>query len=94
LIIWKRGFLDIIADILENLLNNPMKKTQLSSKCNLDSRAVTRYLTQLQAIDLVRRSSTDNVVYVVTQKGNNFVNQYKLLVDMIENDLKILNPKN
>ncbi len=46
-------------------------------------------MTQLPAIDFVRRSNTDNVVYVVTQKGNSFVNQYKLLVDEIKNDLKI-----
>jgi len=92
--IWKRGFLDITADILKNLLNKPMKKTQISSKCNLDSRAVTKYLTQLKALDFVRRSNTDHTIYIVTQKGNSFVSQYQLLIDMIENDLIILIQKN
>ena len=92
--IWKRGFLDITADILKNLLNKPMKKTQISSKCNLDSRAVTKYLTQLKALDFVGRSNTDHTIYIVTQKGNSFVSQYQLLIDMIENDLIILIQKN
>ena len=92
--IWKRGFLEITAEILENLSSTPMKKTQVSSKCKLDSRAVTKYLSQLQTLGFVRRSNTDDAVYNITQKGNNFVKLYQMLINMLEKDLKILNPIN
>ena len=88
--IWKRGFLEITAEILENLSSTPMKKTQVSSKCKLDSRAVTKYLSQLQTLGFVRRSNTEYVVYNITQKGNNFVKQYQMLINMFEKDLKKL----
>ena len=87
---WKRGFLEIIAELLENLLNNPMKKTQLSQKCNLDYRAVTKYLVQLESLRLVKRSIEDHSVYVITTKGSSFVYHYQLLVEFIESDLEDL----
>lgn len=87
---WKRGFLEIIAELLESLLNNPMKKTQLSQKCNLDYRAVTKYLSQLESLRLVKRSNEDHSVYVITTKGSSFVYHYQMLVEFIESDLEDL----
>ncbi len=52
----RRGSIELFAEILENLLSNPMKKTQLSLKCNLDYRTVTRYLSQLESLSHIDRS--------------------------------------
>ena len=85
---WKRGFLDIIAEILESLINNPLKKTHITFRCNLDSRAVTKYLYIIMSVGLVERSSVDPSFFVITQKGIKYRNQFKSFVTMMERDLE------
>jgi predicted transcriptional regulator len=84
--LWKRGFLEIMAEILENLKDSPMKKTHITFKCNLDSRAVTKYLTTMQVMGLVERAS--NSLYAVTQKGIAYSEHYNAFVSLVEYDLK------
>ena len=88
--LWKRGFLEIIAEILSGLKNNPSKKTNLNAQCNLDSRAITKYLDIMESLQLVIISSKDPSFYEVTQKGIDFSNHYEKLIDIIETDLKKL----
>jgi predicted transcriptional regulator len=84
---WKRGFLEIIAEILDCLIENPMKKTHVTFKCNLDSRAVTKYLSIMTEVGLVEKSSDDSTFYTITQKGIKYRNQFNSFAHMIESDL-------
>ena len=62
--VWKRGFLEINAEILESLKSGPLQKTQISSLCNLDSRAVKKYLSLMQSIGLVNSVNHNRNLYV------------------------------
>jgi predicted transcriptional regulator len=90
---WKRGFLEIIAEILDCLIENPMKKTHITFKCNLDSRAVTKYLSIMTEVELVEKSSEDSSFYVITQKGIKYRNQFNSFAHMIETDLSKITEK-
>ena len=90
---WKRGFLEIIAEILESLMANPLKKTHITFRCNLDSRAVTKYLSVMTYVGLVERSNKDLSFIVITQKGIKYRNQFHSFVSMMERDLEKFNMK-
>jgi len=90
---WKRGFLEIIAEILESLMSNPLKKTHVTFKCNLDSRAVSKYLTLMMDVGLVERSSKDQSFFVITEKGAKYRNQYNSFVNLMEEDLQKISVK-
>lgn len=85
--LWKRGFLEIIAEILESLMSNPLKKTHITFKCNLDSRAVTKYLRIIMSIGLVEISKTDPSYYVITEKGIRYLNRFRSFMSMVEPEL-------
>ncbi|MGI0056372.1 MAG: winged helix-turn-helix domain-containing protein [Nitrosarchaeum sp.] len=85
---WKRGFLEIIGEILDNLIENPLKKTHITFRCNLDSRAVTKYLAVMTYIGLVEQSKDDPSLYVITQKGINYRNQFHSIISIMERDLE------
>jgi predicted transcriptional regulator len=87
---WKRGFLEIVAEILESLSANPLKKTHITFKCNLDSRAVSKYLLILTHVGLVETSKTNPSFYVITQKGINYRNHFRSFLSLMENDLQDL----
>ena len=91
---WKRGFLEIIAEILDSLLSSPLKKTHVTFRCNLDSRAVTKYLTIMMHIGLVEISKKDPSFYVITPKGVDYRSQFNSFVSMMEKDIEKLNIKN
>ncbi len=84
---WKRGFLEITAEILDALIENPMKKTHITFKCNLDSRAVTKYLSIMIEVGLVGKSTEDQSFYIISQKGIKYRNQFNSFASMIEDDL-------
>jgi predicted transcriptional regulator len=85
---WKRGFLEIIAEILDSLMSNPLKKTHITFKCNLDSRAVTKYLSIMQNVGLVGKSIENPSLYVITQKGIKYRNQFNSFMSMMEQDVQ------
>lgn len=88
--LWKRGFLEITADILQSLKNTPSNKTHLNAKCHLDSRALTKYLDIMESLKLVKQSSKEPSLFEITQKGIDFSNHFEKLINMIETDLKEL----
>ena len=90
---WKRGFLEIIAEILESLMGSPLKKTHITFRCNLDSRAVTKYLSVMTYVGLVEKSKQDQSYYVITQKGIDYRNQFHSFVSIMEKDLENFNMK-
>ena len=91
---WKRGFLEIIAEILESLMANPLKKTHITFRCNLDSRAVTKYLSVMMYVGLVEISKKDPTLYVITQKGITYRNQFHSFIAIMEKDLESFHMKN
>jgi len=86
--LWKRGFLEIIAGILDCLIDGPLKKTRIAFRCNLDSRTLEKYLSFVQRLGLVKRDSDDVTCYVITQKGLRYRNQFHSFISMIEEDLE------
>ncbi len=64
-----------------------MKKTHITFKCNLDSRAVTKYLSIMKEVGLVEKSEEDPTFYIITQKGVKYRNQFNSFAHMIETDL-------
>jgi len=91
---WKRGFLEIIAEILDCVMSRPLKKTHITFKCNLDSRAVTKYLMIMQSVGIVIKSKEDSSYYVITQKGIKYLHHFNSFVLMMEDDLIIASLKN
>jgi predicted transcriptional regulator len=85
---WKRGFLEIIGEILDKLIENPLIKTHITFKCNLDSRAVTKYLAVMKYVGLVEQSKNDSTLYVITQKGIHYRNQFHSIISIMERDLE------
>jgi len=83
MVTWKRGFLEITAEILEILLKSPLKKSHISFKSKLDSRAVTKYLKIMQEIKLVDKDKDDSSYFAITQKGKKFLEQYSQLIKFV-----------
>jgi predicted transcriptional regulator len=77
-----------MAEILDSLISNPLKKTHITFKCNLDSRAVTKYLSIMQDVGLVEKSSSDKSLYKITEKGVRYRNQFNSFVNMMEEDIQ------
>ncbi len=88
--VWKRGFLEINAEILESLKSGPLQKTQISSLCNLDSRAVKKYLSLMHSIGLVESLNHKSGTFTLTEKGTLYLNHYISLVTVIEGDMEKL----
>lgn len=91
--LWKRGFLEIIAEILSSLKASSLTKTGIIAKCNLDSRACTKYLSVIESLDLVSKSKADSS-FRITKKGTDFFHQYESLVGLIEEDMEKFNSSN
>ena len=77
-----------MAEILDSLISNPLKKTHITFKCNLDSRAVTKYLTIMQNVGLVVKSSSDKSLYKITEKGVKYRTQFNTFMNMMEEDIQ------
>lgn len=78
--------LDIIGSILQSLSEEPLKRTQLSYKANLDFRSLKRYtvlLNDLQLIELCNQNE-DSVYYTITPLGKKFLTNYKILTDIVK----------
>ena len=71
-------------------MENPLKKTHITFRCNLDSRAVTKYLSVIMYVGLVERSTEDPSYYVITQKGISYTNQFRNFISIMEKDLEKL----
>ncbi|MGI0041372.1 MAG: winged helix-turn-helix domain-containing protein [Nitrosopumilaceae archaeon] len=85
---WKRGFIEIVGEILESLSKKPLKKSHISYQCNLDARAVTKYLNFMLQLKIVEKSKYLNC-YQITTKGIKFLEQYITLTKFLQKDLKI-----
>ena len=84
MVTWKRGFLEIIAIILEVLSEKPLKKSHISFKSYLDSRAVTKYLKIMKQMELVKISEKDSSEFIMTQRGIKYIEQFRKLEKMLK----------
>jgi len=82
----KRGFLQIVAEILQSLMSNPIRKTHISFKCNLDSRTISKYITMMETIYLIEKSPENNAYYSITQNGVNYLEKFKSFIKLLDND--------
>ena len=88
--LWKRGFLELVSEILRSLNSSSLTKSGIVAKCNFDSRVCTKYLSVMESLALITKSKKDSS-YNITKKGADFVNQYDSLVSIIEDDLEKFN---
>ena len=70
-----RGRLDIIADILHVVSQNP-KKTQIMYQANLSYKVLTKYLTEVSEASLID-FEYERQCYMLTAKGREFLEAYK-----------------
>jgi predicted transcriptional regulator len=70
-----RGRLDIIADILQVVSQNA-KKTQIMYQANLSYKVLQRYLQDITAASLIYFETAEQC-YMLTQKGQDFLEAYK-----------------
>jgi len=70
-----RGRIDIIADILQVVSQNA-KKTQIMYQANLSYKVLQRYLRDITKASLIRFDTAERC-YVITQKGQDFLEDYK-----------------
>ena len=83
----KRGFIEIVGDILNVLNKNSLKKSHIASNCNLDLRAVTKYLNLIIKMKLVKKS-IDSPHFKLTKKGFSYLTQYNNLAKLLENGIE------
>ena len=83
---WKRGFIEIVSEILSSLRNGSLKKSHITYKCNLDARAVTKYIHLMIELKLVERTKS-NQEYKITLKGIRFIENYEMLTKFLQPDL-------
>ena len=81
---WKRGFLEIVSEILDSLIEEPLIKTHITFRCNLDSRAVTKYILLMENIGLIEKSKSSKSHFTITQKGILYRKRFNTFVDMIQ----------
>lgn len=69
-----RSRFDIIADILQVVSQNA-KKTQIMYQANLSYKVLKRYLREMTAASLIGFETREHL-YILTQKGKNFLETY------------------
>ena len=82
----KRSLLQIVAEILASLMSNPIRKTHISFKCNLDSRTISKYITMMEAIYLIEKSPENHAYYRITQNGINYLDKFQSFIKLLDND--------
>lgn len=87
-----RGRLDIIADILQVVSQNA-KKTQIMYQANLNYKVLQRYLKNITSASLIDFEDTEQC-YVLTTKGQEFLEAYKEYAKTNESIAKRLNDAN
>jgi predicted transcriptional regulator len=82
----KRSLLQIVAEILESLTGTPIRKTHISFKCNLDSRTISKYIEMMEFTYLIEKSPKNDSYYQITQKGIDYLNQFRSFIELLDDD--------
>lgn len=83
---FKRSVLELMTEILDALNQESLKKTHITFRCNLDSRAVTKYVKSLIQLGFVKENEKGAKVYTITDKGRTFLNKYNDLMSLLAVD--------
>lgn len=83
---FKRSILELMAEILNALNQERLRKTHITFKCNLDSRAVTKYVAILTGLGFVTETTTNPKLYKITEKGRDFLKKYNELMSLLSNN--------
>lgn len=83
---FKRGVLELMTEILDALSQEMLRKTHITFRCNLDSRAVTKYVKTLTMLGFIQISKKDPKFYEITSKGREFLNKYDDLISLLVED--------
>jgi len=78
----KRAYFDIVANLLEALVEEPANKTNLASRANLDTRATHRYLELILKTKLIQLNGESELR--ITTKGKEFLDEYRKLKLFLE----------
>ncbi len=78
----KRSSLEIMAEIM-SLCKKPQIKTKVMYKTNLSWRMLREYLSQLQSLGLLEEVRQSPIKYATTQKGLEFIDKWRELVETI-----------
>ncbi len=70
-----RSKLDIVADILSVVGQNPMK-TQIMYQANLSYKVLQKYLLKMTSASLIKFKEEERC-YALTSKGNEFLKNYE-----------------
>jgi predicted transcriptional regulator len=89
-----RGKIQIMGDVLA-LATSGIKKTHIMYRANLSYEQVHLYLGELIAKRLIAQdvSSSDGVVYRITEKGREFLLYYTRLAEFLEKEEEEEEPK-
>jgi len=75
----RRNDLDICGEVL-TVARGGARKTRIVYQANLNFRIVEKYLARLEGGDLLRE---DGGIYVTTDRGTSFLEQYSLLKNSV-----------
>ncbi len=85
----KRERLEVIYDILKSIerSHNHIKPTRLMQSSNLSPQMFTEYIAELRSKEFIRDivDPQGKRVYTLTSKGNQFLAEYKTILQFIEN---------
>jgi len=70
-----RIYVDIMHVIQRE--NNEAKPTRILYGANLSHDRLIKYLEELKALDVIQETGTDDKVYSLTQKGVEFMNNFR-----------------
>ena len=82
----KRGLLQIIADILQSLKSNPLRKTHITFKCNLDSRTISKYLEIMESNGLLHKHEDNTAYFQITPKGFSYLQRYRSFINLLDDE--------
>jgi len=77
----KRSAFDIMETLLESIPPNGIKRTLLANKAMVDYKVMEKYLKLMLSEKFVTIGKNDLIF--ITEKGKNFLNQYKQLKQMV-----------
>jgi len=84
----RRGIFEIICNILEPLSHQPLKKTHLGHKANIDTVTLNKYLDMLLDLGLIehRLESSD---YAILPNGHLYLQAYEKVSTLINKESQL-----
>jgi predicted transcriptional regulator len=79
----KRNYVEIIAEVLMSLNSGSLRKTHITFRCNLDSRAVSKYLNVLEEYGMIKKADDDKNFYEIQERGILFLKKWQQTLDLL-----------